>query len=75
MANGCTRERRARPADLILHWRPWERSTASKSAEGKARVSRKGDKGGVPLMLRESRRALKEREKARRCHARKVGSG
>lgn len=40
MANGWTPERRARQAELIRTWRPWEKSTGPKTDEGKAIVSR-----------------------------------
>lgn len=35
MANGWTQERRARQAEAIKRWRPWECSTGPKSDEGK----------------------------------------
>lgn len=44
MANGWTPERRARQAALIRTWKPWERSTGARTAEGKARSSRNADK-------------------------------
>lgn len=46
MANGWTPERRARQAELIRTWRPWEGSTGPRTPEGKARAARNGDKGG-----------------------------
>ena len=45
MANGWTPERRARQAQLIRRWRPWEQSTGPKTAESKAKSSRNADKG------------------------------
>ena len=36
MANGWTPERRARQAELIRQWRPWEKSTGPKTEAGKA---------------------------------------
>jgi hypothetical protein len=36
MANGWTPERRARQAELIRSWRPWERSTGPRTVEGMA---------------------------------------
>ena len=45
MANGWTSERRARQAKLIKRWRPWEKSTGPRSAEGKRRTSQNGFKG------------------------------
>ena len=52
MANGWTPERRARQAALIRTWRPWEQSTGPRTAEGKARTARNGDKGGQRDKLR-----------------------
>ena len=59
MANGWTPERRARQADLIQRWKPWERSTGPKSAAGKARSKRNGWKGNPRGVLRELARALR----------------
>ena len=62
MANGWTPERRARQAEAIKRWRPWEQSTGPRTAEGKATVSRNADKGGkraeFRAMLRELRTLL-----------------
>ena len=66
MANGWTPERRARQAELIRQWRPWEQSTGPTSAEGKARASRNADKGGIRPQLRELAVLLKEQEQWRR---------
>ena len=60
MANGWTPERRARQAALIRSWRPWEKSTGPRSAEGKARTARNGFKGGHRETLRELARVLNE---------------
>ena len=38
--NGWTPERRARQAELIRKWKPWEKSTGPKTDEGRAVVSR-----------------------------------
>ncbi len=59
MANGWTPERRARQAALIRSWRPWERSTGPRTAEGKARAARNGDRGGAWKTEREALRDLK----------------
>lgn len=58
MANGWTPERRARQADAIRRWRPWDRSTGPKSEEGKAASSRNAWKGGLRAQLRELLREL-----------------
>lgn len=60
MGNGWTPERRARQAELIRKWRPWEQSSGPRSAEGKARASRNGFKGGHRVRLREMTRLLNE---------------
>lgn len=52
MSNGWTPERRARQAELIKSWRPWERSTGPVSPEGKARASQNAWKGGHRTSLR-----------------------
>ncbi len=36
MANGWTPERRARQAEMIRQWRPWEKSTGPRTRERKA---------------------------------------
>ena len=61
MANGWTPERRARQAELIRQWRPWEKSTGPKSLEGKAKVLRNAFKGGEREVLREIARILRGR--------------
>jgi len=63
MANGWTPERRARQAELIRRWRPWEQATGPKTVAGKARVSRNADKGGEWRRLRELSRALREQRR------------
>jgi hypothetical protein len=59
MANGWTPERRARQAARIGNWKPWERSTGPRTAEGKAKVSRNAYKGGTRELLRELGRILR----------------
>jgi len=66
MANGWSLERRARQAELIRSWRPWERSTGPRSAEGKTRTARNADKGGHRQTLRELSRMLNAEIKAHR---------
>jgi len=66
MANGWTPERRARAAELIHTWRPWERSTGPRTSEGKARVARNAYKGNWRGQLRDLRRLLHEHERTLR---------
>ena len=60
MANGWTPKRRARQAELIRNWKPWEGSTGPKSGKGKGRVSRNAYRGGIRPMLRELAKAMRE---------------
>lgn len=65
---GWTPERRARQAQLIATWRPWERSTGPRTAAGKAASSRNSYKGGGQRgYVREVRKFLAE--------CRKFGNG
>ena len=63
MANGWTPERRARQAELIRRWCPWEKSSGPKTPEGKAKVARNAYKGGTWGLLRELARAMREQDK------------
>jgi hypothetical protein len=40
MTKGWTEERRRKQAEAIRQWKPWEKSTGPKTAEGKAVCSR-----------------------------------
>lgn len=60
MANGWTPERRARQAELIRTWRPWEQSTGPRTAEGKAQAAARGFKGGHRAKLRALMQMLNE---------------
>ena len=60
MCNGWTPERRARQAELIRSWRPWERSTGPRTAEGKARASLNAYRGAKRPETRALMRALSE---------------
>lgn len=62
MSHGWTPERRARQAQAIRRWRPWEQSTGPVSEQGKAIVSRNAWKGGARPMLRKLAKLLRELE-------------
>ncbi|RDH84387.1 MAG: hypothetical protein DIZ78_12285 [endosymbiont of Escarpia spicata] len=62
MANGWTPERRARQAELIRKWRPWEKSTGPRTPEGKQTVARNAFRGGTWRLLRELARAMREQK-------------
>ncbi len=59
MGTGWTAERRARQAELIRTWKPWERSTGPRTTEGKERTARNGFKGGHRAELRELAKAMR----------------
>ena len=46
MANGWSRERKAKQRKAIYAWRPWEKSTGPKSPAGKDVVARNAWKHG-----------------------------
>lgn len=60
MANGWTLERRSRQAEMIRNWKPWERSTGPRTAEGKAVVARNGYKGGTRPAMQILARLLRQ---------------
>jgi len=64
MANGWTLERRAKQAELIKTWKPWERSTGPRTREGKAKASRNAYTGGTREVIRALRQALRAQQKA-----------
>ena len=57
---GWTPQRRAKQAQQIKNWQPWQHSTGAKTAEGKARSSQNANKGKGALMaqIKELRREL-----------------
>ena len=71
MANGWTQERRARQAEQILMWRPWERSTGPRTAAGKARSSRNADK---PESFNRRVRELKKEVAALMAQAKEISN-
>jgi len=66
MATTWTRERKARQAELIRTWKPWERATGPRTPDGKATASRNAFKGGHWLMLRELSRMVNAEIRAAR---------
>lgn len=80
MANGWTPERKARQAELIRNWRPWERSTGPKTAAGKRAVSMNGYRGGVRERTRSLARLIRSalvdhRHALAQTEAREVADG
>lgn len=66
MANGWTPERRARQAEAIRRWKPWEQSTGPRTSEGKARAKMNAYRGGHWRRLRELSKALNALLRAQR---------
>ena len=62
MANGWTRERRARQALLIHQWKPWLQSTGPQTARGKVQASQNAYKGGMRAVLQALRQALRQQK-------------
>lgn len=58
MGNGWTPEWRARQAELIRRWKPWQQSTGPRTDEGKARTARNGFKGGIWQEVREIKKTM-----------------
>lgn len=65
MGNRWTPEARAKQAEAIRRWKPWEQSTGPISEEGKAAVSRNAWKGGVRPMMRELAAVLRDQREWR----------
>lgn len=61
-----TPEHRALRAQLIQRWKPWERSTGPRTAEGKAKAAHNAYKGGhrprMRALMRQVREVLKEHQ-------------
>ncbi len=68
MGNGWTPERRARQAEAIRRWKPWEKSTGPRTPEGKS-ISCKNAQthGRYSQETQESKRMI--RHMARLAHA------
>ena len=63
MANGWTAERRAKQAQPIRQWKPWEHSTGATTAQGKAISSQNAYKGNVRGQIKAIREILKAQSK------------
>ncbi len=63
MARKWTLEQRARQAQKIRQWKPWERSSGPKTVEGKVRSARNAFKGGERPLLRQLARQIKEHDR------------
>ena len=66
MASTWTPERRARQAELIKTWKPWQRSTGPRSPEGKAKSARNAYRSGFRPMLRVMAALLRDEVKTAR---------
>lgn len=73
MATTWTPERRARQAELIRAWKPWQQATGPRTPDGKATSSMNAYKGGHWLMLRELARMVNAEVKAGRDLVESVG--
>ena len=61
MANGWTPERRARQAELIRTWRPWDQSTGPRTAEGKSKAAGNAERFyGWTAELKAERQTVRE---------------
>ncbi|RTD84029.1 hypothetical protein EJO68_33370 [Variovorax atrisoli] len=72
-AAGWTPERRAKQREAIQRWKPWEKSTGPKTAEGKAKTARNGYKGGKwrqdQQLMKELHRLLRSQRELVRSNA------
>lgn len=59
MADGWTPSRQAAQSAAIRQWRPWERSTGPRTADGKRRVSRNVYRGGRRAEFRQLMRQVR----------------
>lgn len=59
MTTGWTPERRARQAELIRRWKPWQASTGPRTPDGKDKASRNAWKGGYRPAVRAEWRELR----------------
>lgn len=63
MANGWTPERRKKQSETIRQWRPWNKATGPRTAEGKTTASRNAYKGGTRQLFREIAVLLRDQRK------------
>ena len=59
-ARQWTEEQRQRQREAIQRWKPWAQSTGPRTAEGKAKASRNGDKGGLWAEVRDFRKEINQ---------------
>ncbi|MCP9761072.1 hypothetical protein EGI20_17645 [Aquitalea sp. S1-19] len=57
-ANGWTPERRAKQAELIRQWRPWEKSTGPKTETGKTISCRNATRHGLYTAVAHAERSV-----------------
>lgn len=62
-SKGWTPERRAKQAQKIHDWQPWQHSTGAKTAEGKKRSSQNAFNGAVRPKIRNLKATLKQIKK------------
>ncbi|MDD2934720.1 MAG: hypothetical protein PHO76_12625 [Methylotenera sp.] len=62
MSHGWTAERRARQAELIRSWKPWQSATGPKTLTGKSVASMNADKGYQWTQIHALRRLLRKIE-------------
>lgn len=62
-AKGWTPERRAKQAEAIHRWQPWQQSTGATTPEGKRISSMNAYKGGIRPRARFVRRLVGERKR------------
>lgn len=55
-----TPERRARQAEAIRSWKPWEKTTGPRTEKGKQKVARNPFKGGLRGEMRSVAKLLRE---------------
>lgn len=59
MGKEWSNERRAKQAERIREWRPWDRATGPRTDVGKARSSKNAFRGNTRALLRELAKLLR----------------